>query len=341
MSVPVDPSRLVDLPILAGATTAEVEPAAARMWWRRAEAGEVLVREGDPGDTFALLVEGRVAVSRRSMRPGGAGSEHHLADAGAGSILGELAVLRGQPRTASLSAIEPSLLAVGGREALDLLMSVPAVKRRLSLLASARLARDLRPVPVRLRDGSGIWIRPLVPQDREGFRSVVAHFSPDSLRRRFFSVGTPSEALIDYLTDIDYVDHFAWVAVDAAAPHDGLASARYVRTTVHDTAEVAFGTAEEHHGRGLATLLMGAIGVAALEAGVANLVAHVLDDNVAMRAVFAKAGARTEFEEPGVLRLRFPAEAAAGVLSLATRDLLAAAVHDIVTAASLALAEPG
>ena len=340
MTLPVDAARLVALPILAGATAAEVEPAAARMWWREAEPGEVLVREGEPGDTFALLVDGGVAVSRRSIRPGGAGLPHHLAQAGAGSILGELAVLRNQPRGATLTATAPSLLAVGDREALRLLMTVPAVRERLSRLASARLARDLRPVQVRLKDGSNVWIRPLLPQDREGFRSVLGHFSAESLRRRFFSVGKPSDAMIQYLTDIDYVDHFAWIAVDAAEPHEGLASARYVRTDRHDLAEVAFGTAEEHHSRGLATLLLGAIGVAALEAGVSELIAHVLDDNVAMRTVFAKAGARTEFDEPGVLRVVMPADGAAAVLSSATRDLLAAAVHDVVTAASLALAEP-
>ncbi|HVA73097.1 MAG TPA: GNAT family N-acetyltransferase [Acidimicrobiales bacterium] len=340
MSSPVDPARLASLPILEGATITELAPAARRMWWREAQAGEVLLREGEPGDTFGLLVEGAVAVTRRSTRPGAGAEPHHLADANPGSILGELSVLRGGLRVATLTATAPSLLAVGDRAALDLLMSVPAVRDRLGRLASARLARDLRPVPATLKDGTPVWIRPLLPQDRAVFRSVVAHFSQDSLRRRFFSVGTPSEATIEYLTDIDYIDHFAWVVLDATEPHEGLASARFVRTNTHDLAEVAFGTAESHHGRGLATLLLGAIGVAAVEAGVSRLVAHVLDDNVPMRAVFAKAGATTVFEEPGVLRVTMASEAAASVLPNATRDLLAAAVHDIVTAASLALAQP-
>lgn len=340
MTAPVDAARLMALPILDGATVTEVEPAAARMWWRDAEPGEILVREGEPGETFALLVEGTVEVSRRSIRPGGGGAAHHLADASGGSILGELSILRNQPRTATLTATSRSLLAVGDREALSLLLSVPAVRDRLRRLASARLARDLRPVSAQLKDGAVVWIRPLLPADREGFRSVIEHFSAESLRRRFFSVGTPSDAMIRYLTDIDYVDHFAWVAVDAEEPHEGLASARYVRTEAHDSAEVAFGTAEEHHGRGLATLLMGAIGVAALEAGVNTLIGHVLEDNNAMRAVFAKARARTEFDEPGVLRVLVPSQSAASVLDGATRDLLAASVHDVVTAASLALAQP-
>lgn len=338
MTATVDAARLVALPILEGAPLSELEPAAARMWWRRATAGEVLVREGEPGETFGLLVEGAVAVTRRSQRKGAGSEPHHLADASPGSILGELSVLRGQPRTATLTATEPSLLAIGDRKALDLLLRVPVVHERLRLIASARLARDLRPVPVELRDGTPVLIRPLIPHDREGFRSVVAHFTPDSLRRRFFSVGAPSERMIRYLTDIDYVDHFAWVAIDATDPGAGLASARYIRSGQHDTAEVAFGTAEGYHGRGLATVLLGAVGVAAVEAGITTLVAHVLEDNRPMRAVFAKAGARTEFEEPGVVRVSMASGGAAAVIGGGTRALLASAVHDIVTAASLALA---
>lgn len=301
------------------------------MWWREAESGEVMVREGEPGETFGLLVEGSVSVTR--------GDGHHLADAGPGSILGELSVLRRQPRNATLTATDRSLLAVGDRKALDLLLAVPLVRQRLQRIASARLARDLRPVPAKLKDGTPVWIRALLPQDRERFRSVVTHFSRDSLRRRFFSAGAPSDAMIEYLTDIDYVDHFAWVVLEASQPHEGLASARFVRTDEARTAEVAFGTAEGHHGRGLATLLFGAIGVAAVEAGVTTLIAHVLEDNSPMRAVFAKAGARTEFGEPGIVVATMSSGAAAAILDATTRDLLAASVHDIVTAASLALAQ--
>ena len=338
MTGPVDPARLAALPILEGAPLSELEPAATRMWWRRADTGEVLVQEGEPGETFGLLVEGAVAVTRHSLRKGPGSEPHHLADATPGSILGELSVLRGQPRTATLTATEPSLLAIGDKKALDLLLRIPVVHDRLRRVASARLARDLRPVPVELKDGTGVLIRPLLPHDRDGFRSVVAHFTPDSLRRRFFSVGAHSEVMIRYLTDIDYVDHFAWVAIDATDPRAGLASARFVRSGPHDTAEVAFGTAEGYHGRGLATILLGAVGVAAAEAGITTLVAHVLEENRPMRAVFTKAGARTEFEEPGVVRVSMESGGAAGVIAEDTRALLAAAVHDIVTAASLALA---
>jgi len=149
------------------------------------------------------------------------------------------------------------------------------------------------------------------------------------------SAGRPSAALVDYLVDIDYVDHFAWTAL-AEGTYAGLATSRYIRITP-DEAEVAFTTVDRYQGRGLGTFLLGALGVAATEAGIATLVAHVLSDNLPMRAVFAKADARTYFDEPGQVYITMDAGRAAGVLQPEMRDRLGSAVHDIVTAASLAL----
>jgi RimJ/RimL family protein N-acetyltransferase len=302
------------------------------MWCRNAIPGEVLASEGEPGDTFGLVLDGRVSVTRKS--PAG---DRNLDEVGPGSILGELAVLRHQPRTATLTAIGPVKLAVGDREALALLLHIPSVCDRIRRLASARLARDLRPVPARLKDGTLVLIRPLLPADRVGFAAEVHRFSEESLRRRFFTSHPPSQSMIDYLVDIDYVDHFAWIAVDAGDLQKGLATARFVRTPGSHSAEVAFGTSEGYHGRGLGTLLLGALGVAAVEGGVDELVAHVLEDNAPMRAVFAKAHPTVVFDEPGVLRVTMLSRSAAELLDADLRAQLAGAVHDVVTAASLAL----
>jgi protein lysine acetyltransferase len=103
---------------------------------------------------------------------------------------------------------------------------------------------------------------------------------------------------------------------------------------------MAFGTADRYQGRGIGTFLLGAIGVAAAEAGITTLVGHVLEDNRPMRAVFAKVEATSRLDEPGVLRVEVEAATAAGLLDDAVRQELASAVHDVVTAASLALASP-
>ena len=55
-------------------------------------------------------------------------------------------------------------------------------------------------------------------------------------------------------------------------------------------------------GRGIGTLLVGAITVAAIEAGITELVGNVVSDNVAMRAVFAKVHGRTCTRSPASSR---------------------------------------
>jgi CRP-like cAMP-binding protein len=323
--------------LLQGCTAAELDGVAAALRPRPLGAGEVLMREGEPGDTFALLVKGQVAVTRV-----GGGRAQDLAIASAGSILGELAVLRGRPRTATITALTPALAAVGTGPALFELLDHPQVLDRLRHLTSARLAHDLRPVPVTLPDGTPIRLRPLLPEDRTGFGAAVGAMSPDSRRRRFFSSSQLSADMLEYLVDVDFVDHFAWLVLDEHPPRTGLATARYVRhESDHDLAEVAFGVVDHFQGRGIGTFLLGAIGVAAAEAGIRRIEGYVLEDNTPMRAVFAKAGGVSAFDEPGVIRVEVDPVAAADLLPSGPRHELQGAVHDIVTAASLALMAPG
>ncbi len=332
MSEQLDGSRLATLSLFAGCDPAELEGVASRLQLRHLDAGEVLMGEGEHGDVFALLLEGSVSITR-SSRSG----QLHLADAGAGSIVGELAVLRHQPRSATVTATEPSVAATGTHAELAEILELREVSQRVRLLASSRLAHNLRPVHTTLQSGIDIALRPLLPEDREAFNVAVHQLSRDFLRRRFFSVGTPSEGMIDYLVHVDFVDHFAWLALDRAHPDEGIAVGRYIRSSTPSVAEVAFGVTDALQGRGLGTLLLGAVAVAALEAGIRTLVAHVLDDNKAMRTVFAKASPRVAFSEPGVVEVTIDARIAAGILEPGLRDSLAAATHDVVTAASLAL----
>ena len=333
MARPTASEGLAALPLLDGASPAEIDSLAACMHPGQAEPGEVLGREGEPGEVFWLLLDGRVGVTIRT--PSGAG--RRVAEAGPGSILGELALLRRQPRSATVTALTACRYLCGQADALERLLVIDPVRRRMRRLASSRLAQDARPVRSRLRDGSDILLRPLLHSDRDALNSALHSLSRESIRRRFFSAGTPSETLVDYLIDIDYVDHFAWVALDAES-HDGVGVARFIRQPGTSSAEMAFTTVDPVQGRGIGTLLFGAIGVAAHEAGLTELVAYVMEDNSPMRAVFAKAGGHTRYDDPGLVHVTVDPVRAAGLLEPATEQALATSVHDVVTAASLALA---
>jgi len=65
-------------------------------------AGQLLIREGTDGDAFFVIVSGEVEVTKRS----GDGALP-LARLGPGGIVGEMAVIEGRPRNASVTAVGP------------------------------------------------------------------------------------------------------------------------------------------------------------------------------------------------------------------------------------------
>lgn len=104
---------------------ADVLGAVAR---RTVGAGEAVVREGDPGDSFFLLARGKVRVTRR---------KDVLATLEDGAIFGEMALLSAAPRTATVTALESADVLVFGRDALS------AAAKQLPVIAAA-LERFMR-----------------------------------------------------------------------------------------------------------------------------------------------------------------------------------------------------
>ncbi|MEY2425717.1 MAG: hypothetical protein QOI61_1289, partial [Actinomycetota bacterium] len=89
-------------------------------------AGTMLFRTGDEGDTCYLVEEGTLRVT---TSPGG----EVLATLGPGSFVGELAILLGEPRSATVTAETDAKLSTLTRGDLDALMTDhPAIARALS-----------------------------------------------------------------------------------------------------------------------------------------------------------------------------------------------------------------
>jgi CRP-like cAMP-binding protein len=325
--------ELSSSPLLAGCSASDLDSFADQLESRRLDPGNRLMVEGEAGTFFALVASGQVAVTR--VGPTGA---EQLALVGGGSVIGELALLREMPRTATVTATVPTVALTGDAKAFELLIGLPGVRERIERVVSARLAEVVRPVHADLRDGTSILLRPLLPSDREGIVAAIREMSAESLQRRFFSGGQPTEQVIDYLVSIDYINHFAWLVLDARAPTDGWAVVRYVRRRdTADSAELAFAVKDAHQGRGLGTLLLGAIGAAASVGGIRDFTATLLSDNAPMRAVLAKANATFEFDEPGVTRADLSVQDATSQVDEALCRELQSAARDIVTAAGLAL----
>ena len=126
--------RSIVLGLLPPAELAALVPTLRRRNYRR---GETLYHQGDPGSVLHVIVEGRVKV----VIPSESGEEAVLTVLGPGDVHGEMALLDGEPRSATVVALEPVVTAIISRESfLDLLRRSPAAVEGVL----AGLARTIR-----------------------------------------------------------------------------------------------------------------------------------------------------------------------------------------------------
>jgi hypothetical protein len=127
-------NRLAGLPLFAGVPAAALEAVAVRMEPVRVTAGQVVIHEGDVADRFYLIDEGSYAVTRLVDGDSASGPAmvEHLRTEGPGEVFGEIGLLRGIPRTATVTAATDGvLLALDGADFLELVNAGPLVRPRL------------------------------------------------------------------------------------------------------------------------------------------------------------------------------------------------------------------
>jgi CRP-like cAMP-binding protein len=97
-------------------------------------AGHVLIREGERGREFFVIVSGEVEVRRRGRRIG---------RLGVGSFFGELALLSRAPRSATVTATTPlDVLAITDGDFVALLDGAPEIWLKVARALAERLDAD-------------------------------------------------------------------------------------------------------------------------------------------------------------------------------------------------------
>ena len=92
------------------------------------KAGEMIIREGDPGRSIYVVLNGRVKVFLRDYH----GSELELDILGESEFFGEISFLTGKPRAASVAAIESTMvIELSYTSMRELVLENPAVKEVL------------------------------------------------------------------------------------------------------------------------------------------------------------------------------------------------------------------
>jgi GNAT superfamily N-acetyltransferase len=157
-----------------------------------------------------------------------------------------------------------------------------------------------------LSDGQPVLVRPLLYGDRFELAAGFTELSPRSRRHRFFNVPEElDDAELEYLTNLDYRDHFACAAVleDGLVPK-GVGVARYVREDDDPTvAEVAVTVLDAYQRRGIGTLLTRTLGEVAAENGIRSFVNYVQWANAAAIDLLTDEESRITPAEPGVARI--------------------------------------
>jgi L-amino acid N-acyltransferase YncA len=136
-----------------------------------------------------------------------------------------------------------------------------------------------------LRDRAQVVIRPLTRLDREAERAFIEGLSADSRRFRFLGgIRSPSERLLDELTDLDQVHEVAFAAVVLEGAGERIVGvARYSTDATGRSCECAVAVDDAWHERGLDTALMRHLIEVARARGIRTMRSIDSAENLAMR----------------------------------------------------------
>jgi CRP/FNR family transcriptional regulator, cyclic AMP receptor protein len=124
--------HLGEVPLFRACSRKARSTVARRAKERRVGAGEVVIKEGETGNEFFVIMDGQAQVRRGGKK---------VATLGPGQFFGDLAVLDKAPRNATVTAETPmALLVLGQREFSALIEEAPGFAHKLL----AGLAHRLR-----------------------------------------------------------------------------------------------------------------------------------------------------------------------------------------------------
>src|SRR6185369_10297003 len=123
--------------LFSGLSVLECTEVVKRMKRRDFPPNTVIVREGAPGNSMFFITAGLVEVRKKDANTG---IDFLLTEMGPGQNFGEMALLTGKPRTASVTAVQPTTCAV--LEQADfhqLMMQFPSMGLALTNILAERL----------------------------------------------------------------------------------------------------------------------------------------------------------------------------------------------------------
>jgi GNAT superfamily N-acetyltransferase len=139
-----------------------------------------------------------------------------------------------------------------------------------------------------LRDGSQVTIRPLNKDDIEAEREFILRLSPESRRNRFLSsIASPSEELLERLTNLDASTEAAFVALTVESGVEREVGVARFSAVGDGRAEFAVTVRDDWQHKGLGTLLTKLVIKTARQRGILAIFSIDASENQPMKE-FAK-----------------------------------------------------
>lgn len=132
MSAVID--HLSTVPLFSGMPESALEAIAGLATETQFADGDTITREGDEGDAFYVVTAGQLAVTRNGMT---------IRDLGPGDFLGEISLIDGRPRTATVTAVgSVDALVVRRADFLELMDRYGAVRLGVLMALTDRVRGD-------------------------------------------------------------------------------------------------------------------------------------------------------------------------------------------------------
>lgn len=138
--------------LFGGVTDEQIIPVIALLRDENFAAGEIIVREGDPGDRMHFILSGTASVFKDAT-PGIPDDREFAAISkmNPGDAFGEMALIDVQPRSASVRALEPvETLSLSNRDLHKLYKTHPELFTMIILNIARELSRRLRKADAKL-----------------------------------------------------------------------------------------------------------------------------------------------------------------------------------------------
>jgi CRP-like cAMP-binding protein len=185
----VDVAVLRMIPLFRGLDAPALRALAALARERRCTPGEEIVQQDAPADAVYLILRGRASVSTVGRN----GEALVIREMGAGEIIGEVSLLDGGPRSATVKAItKTELIGIDRAPFMELIGDRPAIALSLLAVLATRLrllttyADELAALPLRTRLAKYLFTLSTVHGQRVGPTRVRIgqKFSQEELARR-------------------------------------------------------------------------------------------------------------------------------------------------------------